>query len=225
MSTLDKKTLYIFIDESGNFDFTSSGTKYFVLTAVSTFSPFELRGDLFHKAQELKYIAWEEGRNGYYFHATEDKQKTRDWVFSAIKKLRDIEIDAVVVQKSKAAPSLYFEEEKFYGRISEALLEPIFARHHEDETLEKIVVVLGSLFTDKKRGHILQSLKQYLKTKSKKLFHIYFHTTSSDINCQIADYCSWAIYVKYERGEGRPWEEIKDKIKSCLDVFRDGTKI
>jgi len=32
-------TLYIFLDESGNFDFSPKGTKYFVLSAVSTLDP------------------------------------------------------------------------------------------------------------------------------------------------------------------------------------------
>jgi len=33
------RTLFIFIDESGNFDFSPKGTKYFILSAVSTLKP------------------------------------------------------------------------------------------------------------------------------------------------------------------------------------------
>ncbi len=239
--TNDKKTLYIFIDESGNFDFTSTGTKYFALTAISTFSPLNSREDLLHRVYELKYEGWKDGQEDYYFHATEDKQVTRDWVFSAVKKLDDIEIDAIIAQKNKTNPSLYthFEpvnnskaflpvktvrsEERFYDKVSQMLLQYIFNRHQKNDGIEKIVVVLGSLFTDKKRGYVIKSLKKYLKTKFQKPFYIYFHTTSSDINCQVADYCGWAVYVKFERGEVRPWEEIKSKVKSCFDVFKSGT--
>ena len=32
--------LYIFLDESGNLDFSDSGSRYFVLTSVSTRRPF-----------------------------------------------------------------------------------------------------------------------------------------------------------------------------------------
>lgn len=242
----DKKTLYIFIDESGNFDFTPTGTKYFVLTAVSTFTPLQSRDELLNKMQELKYAGWNEGKDDYFFHATEDKQETRDWVFSAIQKLDDIEVDTIIAQKNKTNPSLYLQskavrkpekdgwtevilkpvrsEEKFYDKVSQMLLQYIFTRHQEDDEVERIVVVLGSLFTDKKRGYVLKSLKQYLKEKFKKPFFIYFHTTSSDINCQIADYCGWAAYVRVERGEARPWDEIKSKVKSCFDVFRTGTR-
>lgn len=33
-------TLYIFVDEAGNLNFSPKGTKYFILTALSKFRPF-----------------------------------------------------------------------------------------------------------------------------------------------------------------------------------------
>ena len=114
-------------------------------------------------------------------------------------------------------------EELFYDKISQMLLQYIFRRHEGKDHIEKIVVVLGSLFTDKKRGYILKSLKRYLKNNFKKPFYVYFHSTASDINCQIADYCGWAVFAMAERGEKRPWAEIKDKVKSCFSVFAKGT--
>ena len=40
---MNENTLYIFIDESGNFDFSPTGTKYFALTSISTTSPLNDR--------------------------------------------------------------------------------------------------------------------------------------------------------------------------------------
>lgn len=236
MEKLEGKTLYIFIDESGNFDFTPNGTKFFVLTAVSTTQPLEARD----KFSKLRYELLSDGLNQEYFHATEDKQKVRDAVFATIKSLNDFEIDCVIAQKNKTNPSLYLEydlkvnkngkgfkvdaihyEEKFYRKISQILLQYIFRRHSRDGEIEKIVVVLGSIFTNNKRGYVLKSLKQYFKTFQKP-FYVYFHNTGMDINCQIADYCGWAVYVKAERSEIRPHTEIKNKIKSCFDVFEKG---
>jgi len=231
----EQKTLYIFIDESGNFDFTPTGTKYFVLTAASTLTPLESRDELLRKVYELKYAGWNTGQSDYYFHATEDKQEVRDWVFGAIRKLNDIEIDAIIAQKNKTNPSLYIEyelregqvktvhwEERFYDKILQMLLQYIFGRYEGKDDIEEIIVVLGSIFTRAKRRYVFKSLEQYLKEKSKKPFRIYFHPTSSDINCQMADYCGWAVYVRAERGEMRPWKEIEDKVKSCFDVFARG---
>ena len=43
--------LYIFIDESGNLDFSAKGTKHFVISAISTIYPMDLAQEL----QNLKY--------------------------------------------------------------------------------------------------------------------------------------------------------------------------
>ena len=94
---MDGKTPYIFIDESGNFDFTPTGTKYFVMTAVSTTQPLKAR-DQFMK---LRYEFLCDGTDQEYFHATEDKQAVRDAVFKTIKSLDDFEIDCVIAQKKK----------------------------------------------------------------------------------------------------------------------------
>lgn len=44
-------TLYVFIDESGNMDFSEKGTKHFVLAAVTTTNPLASSSIL----QSLKY--------------------------------------------------------------------------------------------------------------------------------------------------------------------------
>jgi len=231
------KTLYIFIDESGNFDFSPKGTNYFVLTSISTVKPLNARKCFL----ELRYRLLRSGIDQEFFHATEDKQAVRDSVFSYIKRIDDFDVDCVIAQKNKANPSLYLEnkfipdenggvkiltkhsEEKLYHKISQILLQYIFNRHRNIDSIEKIVVVLGSVFTENKRGYVLKSLKQYLKLQFQKPFYIYFHNTACDINCQLADYCGWAVYVKAERDEGRPYDEIKNKIKSCFDVFARGS--
>lgn len=237
MEQLDNKTLYIFIDEAGNFDFTSTGTKFFVLTAITTIQPLKSR-DRFLK---LKYELLRDGLNQEFFHATEDKQQVRDLVFNNIKELDDFEIDCVVAQKNKTNPSLYIGydglqkkgskgivlktkhlEEKFYRLISQTLLRYIFNRYYNLSSIEKIVVVLGSIFTSNKRGYILKSLKQYLKPKFNKPFYIYFHRAEADINCQLADYCGWALYVNTERGESRPLKSLNGKIKSVFEIFARG---
>lgn len=236
MEQLDNKTLYIFIDEAGNFDFTPDGTKFFVLTAITTTQPLKSRNYFL----ELKYKLLKAGFNQEYFHATEDKQEVRDLIFNKIKELDDFDIDCVLAQKNKTNPSLYIEhdawqkeggeivlktvhyEEKFYKLISQTLLQYIFNRYQNFNTVNEIVVVLGSLFTNKKRGYILKSLKQYLKLKFKKPSYIYFHRACADINCQLADYCGWAVFVKIERNECRPSEVIGKKLKSRFDIFARG---
>ena len=174
------------------------------------------------------------GVNEECFHATEDKQEVRDNVFGHIGSLDDYFVDSVIAQKNRANPSLYVETyqkkgktltknigAEFYRITCQTLLQYIF-RRFEGSAIDQIVVVLDALFTDKKRGIILKALKSYLKQYFQKSFYIYFHQAKSDINCQIADYCGWAIYVKNERSEKRPYQCIETKVKSEFEIFARG---
>ncbi len=168
------------------------------------------------------------------FHAAEDSQKVRDQVFSFVGDLKDISIDSVVVQKNKAYPYLYMEKsgnkvkykgEEVYKIALQSLLEHIFKQQqYEEKNLEKIIIILSSIFNRKKHDLILKTIKKYLKTKFQIPFFVYFHSSKSDINCQIADYCSWAIYRKWTDGEERPYKSISHIVKSEFDIFRVGNK-
>ena len=62
---------YIFLDEGGNLDFSSSGTKYFIiLTSVSAHRPFTA----FQALGSYKFDLIEYGLNFVFFHCTEDNR-------------------------------------------------------------------------------------------------------------------------------------------------------
>lgn len=63
--------LFIFIDESGNFDFSPKGSKYFILTSISSLVPTQNRESFL----KLRYKLLSENNNLEYFHATEDKSR------------------------------------------------------------------------------------------------------------------------------------------------------
>ncbi|MGB9844123.1 MAG: DUF3800 domain-containing protein, partial [Caldisericia bacterium] len=101
---MNNKSLYIFVDEAGNFDFSKKGTKYFVLTSFCSLEPLYNRDKLLF----LKYNLWETNLELEYFHASEDKNNIRESVFKFINSLnRNIEIDSVIIQKNKANPNFY----------------------------------------------------------------------------------------------------------------------
>ena len=68
---------YIFLDEAGNFDFGTTGTRYFVLTSVSTQRPFLWFGSL----DGFKYDCIEYGLEDEYFHCANDNRHVRGRVF------------------------------------------------------------------------------------------------------------------------------------------------
>ena len=154
------KTLYVFIDESGNFDFTPKGTKYFVLTGFTTFDPITHREQLI----KLRYQLLREGYDHEYFHASEDKQFIRDEVFRLLGSLdASFEVHAVWAQKNKTHSSLYKETYlkggrvitrvtgiRLYEKLCSCLLKYLFSG--KSGHVDRIVVVIGALFTgDKKK--------------------------------------------------------------------------
>ena len=224
------RTLFIFIDESGNFDFSSKGTKYFILSAVSTLNPLGKE-----RLEEIKYDLMKNGTNLEYFHATEDKQVVRNKVYSFIENLKDIEIDSVIAQKNKTNPSLYVsikkkkpkKGEKLYTLALQTLLQYIFRRYNNSAKVDRVVIVLSSIFDVNKRELIKKTIKIYLKQIFSNPFYLYFHQNRSDKNTQIADYCCWAIYKKWTDGEIRPYSVVNkgNKIKSEFDIFKTGKTI
>jgi hypothetical protein len=110
-----------------------------------------------------------------------------------------------------------------YRKVCECLLQYVFKGKGAE--VKNIVVVLGSLFVGDKKKTVLQTLKHSLKERFPGVpFEIYSHQTCADLNCQLADYCCWAIAVKTERGEGRPYEVIKSQVKSVFDIFKNGDR-
>ena len=224
------KTLFIFIDESGNFDFSSKGTKYFVLSAVSTLNPLGKE-----KLEEIKYDLMKNGNDLEYFHAAEDKQAVRDLVYGFIENMKDIEIDSVIVQKNKTNPSLYISEKKkkskkggkLYAIALRTLLQYIFCRYDNSAKVDRVVIILSSIFDANKRELIKKAIKIYLKQIFSKPFFLYFHENRSDKNTQITDYCCWAIYRKWTDEERRPYNAVKkgNKIKSEFNIFKTGQTI
>jgi hypothetical protein len=234
----DMDILYLFIDETGDTNFSPTGSKFWLLTCASTLKPLEKQSEF----SALKYKLLGDGLDQECFHASEDRQIVRDAVFALVKNSAHIEIDSVVVQKNKTNFTLYEDlslkkkasggtifktnkvEEKLHKQVSETLLKYIIYRYVNIKKIEieKVIVVFDAMFTTPKQEYVKKHLKTYFKEKTGKVPYIYFHQVKADINCQIADYCGWAIGIKWERNELRPYNLINDKIKSEFDIFQAG---
>ena len=113
-----KECLYIFLDEAGNFDFSHSGTTYFMLTSLTKYRPFEA----YKALTELKYDLIEFGQDMDCFHASEDTQATRNRVFDIISAhLSEVRLDCLIAEKQQIAPELHKDDEFYSGMIRELL--------------------------------------------------------------------------------------------------------
>lgn len=138
-----KSPTYIFLDESGNFDFSVKGTRYFILTSVCIQRPFPWVGSL----DNCKYDCLEDGLEIERFHCTIDKWRVRERVFDIIEKHLDaMRIDSLVVEKPKTGPALR-EDVRFYPEMLGHLLKYVLKYEEND-----VIVITDRVPVKKKRN-------------------------------------------------------------------------
>jgi len=114
----DRKAIYLFIDEAGNFDFGHSGTRHFLLAGVLMRRPFAHLPALL----DVKYDLLEEGLDLEYFHASEDRQAVRDRVFGCLAAHADrMRLHSVVACKTEIEDALRAPE-RLYAAAFEQLV-------------------------------------------------------------------------------------------------------
>lgn len=221
VSASPPRFMYIFLDEGGDLNFSDSGTRYFTLTAVSQMRPFTIEPELLI----LKYDLIEKGLGIEYFHAAEDRQLVRDRVFAAITRHPDrVQVDTIVVEKPKTGPALQ-PAEYFYPRILGYLLQYVF-RSRRITDFDELIVITDSLPVSVKRRAFEKGIKQELARMLPQhvQYRLFHHASKSSIGLQIADYCNWAIFRKWEGKDARSYAVIQELIRSEFEIFRTGTR-
>ena len=212
--------VYIFLDESGNLDFSTRGTRYFVLTSVSMKRPFEISGAL----DAYKYDCLEYGLEQERFHCTNDNAHVRNKVFDLISgHLDDTVIDSLLVEKRKTGPALTTER-RFYAEMLGYLLKYVLARRSHAEA-DEIIIITDTIPLQRRRQAIEKSIKL---TLAKMLstgpnYRVLHHDSRSHYGLQVADYCCWAVFRKHERGDSTYFNLIRSAVRSNFDIFRNGT--
>lgn len=211
---------YLFLDESGNFDFTPKGTRYFALTSVGV--------DDCHCGNELvelrRMLVWQGIDLVQEFHATEDYQHVRNRVFESISR-HELRIDSTIVEKSKVADHLRANEHRFYKQVLYSHLRhivPQFIRSNDN-----LLVVCAALGTRRDREIHRANLQDVIEQVQPpgNMIRFAFWPAAIEPCLQIADYCSWAVHRKWERNDERSYALISDMIVSEFDLFATGGEL
>jgi hypothetical protein len=102
--------LYFFADEAGCFNFSPTGSRYFIVCTISADACSALGSALLNLRRDL---IWEKAPVGEFFHASPDRQVVRDRVF-AVLQAQDFKIQATVMEKCKAQPQTRTTRDRFY---------------------------------------------------------------------------------------------------------------
>jgi hypothetical protein len=213
------RSLYVFLDEGGNMDFSASGTRHFVLSAITKERPF----NAYREITELKYDLVENGVGVEYFHAAEDRQVTRNQVFKIIgAHLEGVRADSLIVDKRKTPPEVRHEE-RFYPEMLGRLIGKIL-KEVDLSRYVQLIIYTDSIPVQRKRQAVEKAVKRILARQlpSGLRYRIHHHASKSNIDLQIADYINWAVYRKWEQGDQRSHLLIKQVIQSEVAVFDEG---
>ena len=218
-----KKILYLYLDEGGNLDYSSNGTRFFTLTTVACLGEPTWANAL----KDLKAELVAGGVDFPYFHATENKQDVRDRVFEIIRQnLPKIFVDSLIVEKAKTGPALQ-DHVQFYSRMIFYLLR-FRMKNLNPFTIEKIRVITDTLPANKKKR---RAIEKAIKEQLAKIqlwngmsYEVVHDLSRNHPMLQIADYCNWAVYRKWSRNDLRSYSIIQTRISSEFDIFRTGTR-
>lgn len=219
MAETENRHLYIFLDEGGNLDFSPGGTRYFTLTSVCKTRPFNISQHLLR----LKFDLIEFGLDFEFFHCAKNNRYVRERVFSIIESMIDeIQVDALIIEKAKAGPALR-EEKKFYPKMLGYLLRYIMERVPLAK-IDEVLVITDTLPIQKKRSAVEKAIKVTLAAMRPAgcKYRIMHHASKSTIGLQVADYCNWAIWKKWEGGDDYFFRKIENAVRSEFDIFRSG---
>lgn len=214
------KYLYAFIDVSGNYDFSPKGTKYLVLTSILCTDPSPGILELY----ELKHKVIDERIDLEYFHAAEDRQVVRNRVFDIISTLARLRIDSIIVEKRKTVPSLR-PLRRFYPVMIENLLKyPFDPKGIDVQNFDKVFIFMDRESARlSEREALKKAIRLYIARHLGNIpYALCMHHSGTHPYLQLVDYCSWAIYVKWEKGEHRPYQKIAQLISSEFPIFHYG---
>ena len=213
-----RRDLFVYIDESGNFDFSPGGTAWFYVSALSTFTPsFGLAG--WHA---IKLDAFQAGSRLEELKASEDKQAIRDRVFELLGSgAGTVRVDAIAIEKAKANPVLR-PPERLYQANVERLVQYVIAGRRG--TFNRLFVFLDTIPVTRKRQAVVGALKTSIATMLPTTpYEVLERDSRGEHLLQLSDYCSWALYVARARGETRPKAAIRPIVHSDFSIFRTGT--
>jgi hypothetical protein len=207
---------YVFADEAGNFDFSNGrdASRYFVLCTVM--AEHCAAGDALLALR--RELGWRGLHLDRVFHAAEDSWAIRDAVFELLGTY-DFWVDATILEKRKAQPHLR-DEASLYKMAWYLHFKYLAKRMHPSD---RLFVAASSLGTKKARGALHAAIDDVVRRLSPCSSHrVAFWPAASDPCLQVADYCTWAIQRKWERGDDRSHILILPKVRSEFDAWQRG---
>ena len=129
-----------------------------------------------------------------------------------------------MLQKNKAEPSLRYDPATFYNHACFYHIKYVAPK--VAAATDELLVVAATIDNKWKSRNFRQAIQEAVEATSRSgIIQVGMWPAGTDPCLQVADYCSWAIQRKWERGDTRSYDAIKGKIRSEYDFFAGGSVI
>lgn len=217
-------TLHIYLDEAGDWEFSPKGSRYFAMGVLWTFDPTPLAA----KLTDLRFDFLRSGVDIESFHASPDKQPTRNRVIGALNACSGWHFGCALMEKRRVNPSIR-EPQRLYPTVAAPLLR--FAiRSVANGSISRVLVFSDTINVSSraKREGVLKAIKGVCAAELKlgQPHYAFSHSRSSNTLLQAADYCLWSVYRKWEGSDPRSYDQLKHNLKLpeiCITDRGDGS--
>ncbi len=213
-------TVYVFVDEAGDMDFSAKGSKYYMFNFLIKKRPFNLHETI----SNYRYSLLERNLdplndrrlNIEAFHACEDNKYIKDELFNLISTFdkSNVKSYSYILEKPKVVPSKTKEKDRFYIDNLTLAIQQLLDKLKIDKNF---VIITDRLPVQKNKnkqvGALKKGIKEYIKNNDLNIrYDIFHHCSASSVNLQIVDYISWAIFRKYERDQDNYYKKIEQYL-------------
>lgn len=213
-------TVYIFVDEAGDMDFSAKGSKYYMFNFLVKRRPFNLHEYIANYRYSLleRNLDPLTGRrlNIEAFHASDDNKYIREEMFNIISTFDkdSVKSYSYILEKPKVNPHKRKEKDEFYVDNLNLAIHKLLDKVKIDKNF---IIITDNLPVQKNKkkqvGALKKGIKEYIKEHNLNIrYDIFHHCSASSSNLQIVDYISWAIFRKYERNEDRYYKKIENYL-------------
>jgi len=213
-------TTYIFVDESGDMDFSHKGSKYYLFNFLVKQRPFKLHEYISNYRYELLEKNLDPHMksriNIEYFHANNDNKHIKNEIFNIISTFNqeDVKVYSYILEKSKVYPDKRKSKEHFYIDNLIYSIGKLLSELNIDTNFVIITDNLPVANNKKKQEKALKiGVHNYIKENNRHLrYDIFHHCSASSVNLQIIDYIGWAINRKYEHNDDTYYNKVQKYI-------------
>lgn len=175
-----------------------------------TYDPAPLAGDL--TALRFRLVKDGHGEQLSAFHACEDPAPRRDLVINTLLARKTWNFASIVVDKPRVNPFLY-DPMTFYPKFAAMVLRFVFRGRVKPGT-SRVLVYTDTLPFEKKRALAVEvAIKKSCRDDLKGLpFQVLHHRRESNAWIQVADYCCWSVFRKWENGNLDAYDQLRARL-------------